>query len=148
MDRCLNIEDVSFEFGDIIGIYGYKGVGKSTFIRLLMGLEKSKSKIFVDGENVSYKKRLKESYLVMQDVNHQLFTDSVETEVSLGKSDKYTDEDVKRVLKSLNIYDLKDKHPMSLSGGQKQRVAVASAILSMLGLFVLMNPQVVWIMTI
>ncbi len=130
LDRGLNIEDVSFDFGDIIGIYGYNGVGKSTFIRLLMGLEKSKNKILVDGKNLSYKKRLKKSYLVMQDVNHQLFTYSVETEVSLGKSDKYTDEDVERVLRSLNIYDLKDKHPMSLSGGQKQRVAVASAILS------------------
>ncbi len=130
LGRALNIKDVSFNFGKIIGVYGYNGIGKSTFIRILMGLEKSKSRILIDGKNLSYKRRLKKSYLVMQDVNHQLFTDSVETEASLGKSDQYTGEDVKRVLKSLNIYDLKDKHPMSLSGGQKQRVAIASAILS------------------
>ncbi len=130
LDRELNMKDICFNFGSIIGVYGHNGVGKSTFIRLLMGLEKSKSKILIDNKNLPYKKRIKKSYLVMQDVNHQLFTDSVETEVSLGKADKYTNEDVEKVLKSLNIYDLKDKHPMSLSGGQKQRVAVASAILS------------------
>ncbi len=129
--RALKINDIRFSFGTIIGVYGHNGVGKSTFIRLLMGLEKSRSsKILLDNIRLSSKKRLKKSYLVMQDVNHQLFTDSVETEVSLGKTDEYGDEDVARVLKALNIYELKDKHPMSLSGGQKQRVAIASAILS------------------
>ncbi|MDO5707206.1 MAG: ABC transporter ATP-binding protein [Andreesenia angusta] len=130
ISRALKMKDIKFNFGNIIGIYGYNGVGKSTFIRLLMGLEKSKSQILIGGKNLSYRKRLKKSYLVMQDVNNQLFTDSVEIEASLGKSDKYSYADVEKVLKNLNIYDLRDKHPMSLSGGQKQRVAVASAILS------------------
>lgn len=129
-NRVLEMKNIQFNFGEIIGIYGKNGIGKSTFIRLLMGLEKSKSKILIDGKILSFKKRLKRSYLVMQDVNHQLFTDSVEKDCSLGKSDKYTDEDVEKVLKTLNIYDFKDRHPMSLSGGQKQRVAIASAILS------------------
>lgn len=39
-------------------------------------------------------------------------------------------EKCEEVLKSLNLWDVKDSHPMSLSGGQKQRVAIASAILS------------------
>lgn len=130
-DRKLNIGDVDFNFGSIVGISGKNGAGKSTFIRLLMGLEKShKTKIMIEGQHYSSKKRLKSSYLVMQDVNHQLFTDSVQTEVCLGKSDRYSEERVKEVLKNLNIYDLREKHPMSLSGGQKQRVAIASAILS------------------
>lgn len=39
-------------------------------------------------------------------------------------------EEVDRVLKQLNLSDLRERHPMSLSGGQKQRVAIASAILA------------------
>ncbi len=128
--RALDIQDISFNFGQIIGVYGSNGIGKSTFIRLLMGLQKSNSKILLGNQLSSSKKRLKNSYLVMQDVNHQLFTDSVETEVELGKAAHFSAEDVARVLKTLNIYDLREKHPMSLSGGQKQRVAIASAILS------------------
>ncbi len=128
--RALDIADVSFGFGSIVGIYGYNGVGKSTFIRLLMGLERSKSEILIDGEQLSGRKRLKMSYLVMQDVNHQLFTDSVKTEVSLGVKDSVTEADIDEVLHRLHIDDLSEHHPMGLSGGQKQRVAIASAILS------------------
>ena len=65
--------------------------------------------------------------MVMQDVNHQLFTDSVESEVLLSTKT----EDKKRceeILSELGILEYKDKHPMALSGGQKQRVAIASAI--------------------
>ena len=63
----------------------------------------------------------------MQDVNHQLFTDSVESEVllSMNEEDK---ERCDEILESLGILEFKDKHPMALSGGQKQRVAIASAI--------------------
>ncbi len=130
-NRALKIENQSFELGSIIGVYGRNGIGKSTFIRILMGLEKSrKTKILINEKKLSKRKRIKKSYLVMQDVNHQLFTESVESEVSLGMAKKYSEEDVNKVLKQLNIYDLKEKHPMSLSGGQKQRVAIASAILS------------------
>ena len=67
--------------------------------------------------------------MVMQDVNHQLFTDSVKSEVMLSMKD----EDEKRcdeILESLGLLEYKDTHPMALSGGQKQRVAIASAIAS------------------
>jgi energy-coupling factor transport system ATP-binding protein len=65
--------------------------------------------------------------MVMQDVNHQLFTDSVESEVllSMKDEDKQKCEDI---LSELGIHEYKDKHPMALSGGQKQRVAIASAV--------------------
>ncbi len=131
LNRALDIENVSFNLGSIVGIYGKNGIGKSTFIKILMGLQKArKAEIFINGMAYSGKKRLRISYLVMQDVNHQLFTDAVETECMLGKKEAYTEKDVERVLTMLNIFDLKDKHPMSLSGGQKQRTAIASAILS------------------
>ncbi len=67
--------------------------------------------------------------MVMQDVNHQLFTERVLDEVLISMED----EDEKRaeeILDSLDLLPLKERHPMSLSGGQKQRVAIASAIAS------------------
>lgn len=65
----------------------------------------------------------------MQDVNHQLFTESVLDEVLLSMAEE--DEDrASTILESLDLLHLKELHPMSLSGGQKQRVAIASAIAS------------------
>lgn len=63
----------------------------------------------------------------MQDVNHQLFTDSVEKEVLLSM-DRPDSKEVSEILDSLNLADYAGTHPMALSGGQKQRVAIASAI--------------------
>ena len=71
--------------GKIYGIVGTNGLGKSTLLRCLIGLErKSKDEIYLDGKRLSKSDRLKISSLVMQDVNYQLFTDSIASEVSLG----------------------------------------------------------------
>ena len=79
------------------------------------------------------KQRLKLCYMVMQDVNHQLFAESVLDEVTLGIRDIAEEEKMEYAQNILSMLDLlahKDKHPMSLSGGQKQRVAIAGAIAS------------------
>ena len=65
----------------------------------------------------------------MQDVNHQLFTESVLDEVLLSMDEENIGL-AENILSNLNLYHLKDKHPMALSGGEKQRVAIASAIAS------------------
>ena len=70
----------------------------------------------------------------MQDVNHQLFTESVEDEILLSLPDDEgageESELVDDILTKMNLKDKKTLHPMSLSGGQKQRVAIGSAIAS------------------
>ena len=67
--------------------------------------------------------------MVMQDVNHQLFTDSVLEEVMISQESGDKEEAFK-ILESLDPAEYADKHPLALSGGQKQRVAVASAVAS------------------
>ncbi len=124
----LCIPELALPKGSVIGVVGKNGTGKSTFLKCVCGLENDCHGVIVsDGKTFKGKKRLKFSYMVMQDVNHQLFTDSVGAEVLLSmenEDDKRCDD----ILKSLGILEFKEKHPMALSGGQKQRVAIASAI--------------------
>lgn len=58
------------------------------------------------------------SFMVMQDVNHQLFCETVADEVQLGMRSENSS-DVERVLEMLDLSHLRERHPMSLSGGQK-----------------------------
>ena len=75
------------------------------------------------------RKWAKNCYLVMQDVNHQLFTESVFDEIVLGADNADTNK-VEQVMERLDLISFRERHPMSLSGGQKQRVAIAGAIFS------------------
>ena len=124
-------ENLSFTAypGEVLGITGHNGVGKSTLIRCLCGLLKEKSgSITLNGRILKPKQRQKACYLVMQEVNHQLFSDTVFGECEqLGTADP---EEIRRVLKHFDLDAYEDVHPMALSGGQKQRLAVATAVLS------------------
>ena len=77
-------------------------------------------------------------YMVMQEVNHQLFTETVLDEVLISMEDE-SKEQAEKILAELDLTDFKDRHPMSLSGGQKQRVAIASAIASKRSIYFSMN---------
>lgn len=124
-------ENLSFTAypGEVLGITGHNGVGKSTLIRCLCGLLKEKGgSITLNGRILKPKQRQKACYLVMQEVNHQLFSDTVFGECEqLGTADP---EEIRRVLKHFDLDAYEDVHPMALSGGQKQRLAVATAVLS------------------
>lgn len=125
-------EKVNFSagHGEILGVIGDNGVGKSTLARCLCGLLKeSKGTVLLDGIPLKNKQRNKVSFCVMQDVHHQLFSDSVWNECEMSVPD-CPDKKTREVLESFDLYELRDRHPMSLSGGQKQRLAVATAVLS------------------
>ena len=124
----LTIPEACFPAGTVIAVTGNNGAGKSTLVSVVGGLLKNKKgTVKLNGNIQSAKERLFVSYMVMQEVNHQLFTDSVKEEIVLGV--KNPDEGaLNAVLTKMDIAYLKDRHPMTLSGGQKQRVAIAAAV--------------------
>lgn len=126
----LNMKEIRIPVGEIVAIVGKNGVGKSTFLKCLCGIErKCKATLSYKGKEYGNRQRLKLIYMVMQDVNHQLFTESVVDEIRISMKEE--DEGVlEELLERLDLKEYKDRHPVSLSGGQKQRVAVASAFAS------------------
>lgn len=128
--EVLNIPKLEIPIGSIVAVTGNNGAGKSTFSRCLCGLEKKfKGTVTYKGETLKSKQLLKKCYMVMQDVNHQLFCETVEEEVQLGMVEENSSK-VQNILAELDLDGFAERHPMSLSGGQKQRIAIASAMLA------------------
>ena len=127
---ALNIPQMQISVGKITAITGNNGDGKTTLLNCLCGLgRRSKGNLLYQGKTYNRRKRQKLIFLVMQDVNHQLFTESVLDEVLISQAEE-NEEEARRILATLDLEQFADRHPQSLSGGQKQRVAVASAIAS------------------
>ena len=127
---ALDISEATLPKGGVIALIGQNGAGKSTLSKCLCGLERRfGGRCRCAGRVYSRRQMLKRSYLVMQDVNHQLFCESVEEELRIGM-DTQDEAALTRVMDALALTPLKERHPLSLSGGQKQRVAVASALLA------------------
>ena len=115
--------------GEVIGVVGHNGAGKTTFSRALCGLHKDCDGQFLwESKPIECKERLQRSYMVMQDVNYELFADSVEAECSFGirNPDQTL---VNATLEELGLSPYREQHPNTLSGGQKQRVAVAVSMI-------------------
>lgn len=127
---ALNIDRLELPSGGVIAVVGHNGAGKSTFTRCLCGLQKGfRGKVLIGGKKLRPRDMMKLSYMVMQDVNHQLFAETVTEEVLLG-TESDDEKPALELLERLNIAEFKERHPMSLSGGQKQRTAIASALLA------------------
>lgn len=133
--------DLKIDDGEMVGIIGNTGSGKSTFVRLIAGLIKSDSgKIIIDGDDITNKKFNKKILrrklgIVFQFPEMQLFEQTVEKDIFFGlKQYKLTyDEKYKRAkealeLLGLNFEKIKDKSPLALSGGEKRKVAVAGIL--------------------
>ena len=115
--------------GDIIGIVGKNGSGKSTLCSSLCGLlPTAGGEVIFRGGKLSRSARTKQFGMVMQDVNHQLFSDSVKNEC-LSADPNATDQEIENLLNSFDLIDCIDRHPLTLSGGQRQRLAICQAIM-------------------
>ncbi len=135
------VKDVSLKVnkGDIFGIIGLSGAGKSSLIRLINRLEEPTSgKIFINGENVlefnkkQLLERRKKIGMIFQHFN-LLSSRTVEENVAFAlEIANWNKNEIKeRVAMLLDIVGLSDKakyYPSQLSGGQKQRISIARAL--------------------
>lgn len=125
------VENLALSCGNITALVGKSGQGKSTFAHCLAGLTKpNREAVYIGTDKLNTAKRLSLSYLVMQDVGYQLFTESVADEIALGKNKRKGAVDTARILSALHLTELKERHPLSLSGGQRQRVSIGAAVAS------------------
>lgn len=133
--------DLKIDDGEMVGIIGNTGCGKSTFVRLIPGLIKSDSgKIIIDGDDITNKKFNKKILrrklgIVFQFPEMQLFEQTIEKDIFFGlKQYKLTyDEKYKRAKEALELLGLdferiKDKSPLALSSGEKRKIAIAGIL--------------------
>ncbi|WP_411678825.1 ABC transporter ATP-binding protein [Clostridium thailandense] len=129
------LSDVNFNVnkGDFISIMGANGAGKSTLLKTIMGLKDYEGIIKLHDNNVEdmdIREIAKHIGYVSQNPNDYLSKDSVYDEIrfTMDNYEMYDENVIEKVLKELEIYDIKDKNPRDLSGGQRQRVAIASIL--------------------
>ena len=143
------VSDVSFKInkGEIIGIIGHTGSGKSTLVQHLNGLlQPTKGSVFIENENIwdnpkEIRKIRSKVGLVFQYPEYQLFEETVFKDIAFGPSNMGIsgEELTKTVLETCKIVGVKpeflEKSPFDLSGGEKRRVAIAGVMA--------MKPQVI-----
>lgn len=138
--------NLKIDEGEMVGVMGHTGSGKSTLIQHFNGLLRPTSgKILLDGEDIwADKKKIRDVRfkvgLVFQYPEYQIFEETVYKDIAFGPKNMGLDEaEIKRrILETANDLGLKEellqRSPFELSGGQKRRVAIAGVMA--------MNPRV------
>ena len=149
------LEDVSLtiEDGELIGLVGPTGSGKTTLVQHLNGLLKPTSgRVVVDGlditeKGVSLLEVRRRVGLVFQYPEYQLFEETVAKDVAfdpknLGLSEQEVDQRVRYALQEVGlVYDeIAERSPFELSGGQMRRVAIAGVLAMRPGTLILDEP--------
>lgn len=159
MPQALFVSDLRYEYGrknrailsdvnfsvcthEIVGLVGANGCGKTTLGKLIAGLYHSTGgEISLFGKAQKPKQLQKQVLFIMQEAEFQFFTNSVLHELQYGH--KITDEFEKKtetLLKSMDMWECRDRHPFSLSGGQMQRLTLMMAYLSDKPIIILDEP--------
>ncbi len=159
MPQALSVSNLRYEYGrknrailsdvnfsvcehEIVGLVGANGCGKTTLGKLIAGLYHSTGgEISLFGKAQKPKQLQKQVLFIMQEAEFQFFTNSVLHELQYGH--KITDEFEKKtetLLKSMDMWECRDRHPFSLSGGQMQRLTLMMAYLSDKPIIILDEP--------
>ena len=157
MNNIIEVNDISFEYiteeskfkaiedltlnvaqGEFVAIIGHNGSGKSTLSKNLNAiLTPTQGDIVINGLNTKEEEHLwdirQSAGMVFQNPDNQIVATVVEEDVAFGPENLGIDpkeirQRVEESLKSVGMYELKDRQPHLLSGGQKQRVAIAGII--------------------
>ena len=133
------LNDINFvaHDGESIGIIGANGIGKSTLMKLLVGLNLNyKGTLEVAGHSVNKKNlnHVREHIgYVFQDSDSQLFLSTIEDDVAFGPqnyglSDEEVEKRVAEALEKVHITELRKKHTYKLSGGEKKLASIATIL--------------------
>ena len=132
------VENLSFSMkkGETVGLIGANGAGKSTIMKLMLGLISGSGEIKVDGlpmnkENLGEIR--KKIGFVLQDSDNQMFMPTVYEDMIFGPrnnglSKEETDRRVDAVLAQLGLQSLKHRHNHKISGGEKRMAAIATIL--------------------
>ena len=130
--------NLTVEKGSFVAVLGHNGSGKSTVAKLINGINiAQKGEIFVDGQKVVDDDTIfdirRKVGMVFQNPDNQIVSSIVEEDVAFGVENLGIEPAeirtrVDNALKTVGMYEYKDKAPNKLSGGKKQRVAVAGII--------------------
>ena len=132
------IDDLSFHIrkGETVGLIGANGAGKSTIMKLMLGLLPAQGEILVDGMPVTKQNlppiRQKIGF-VLQDSDNQMFMPTVYEDMIFGPRNygltrEEADARVDRVLRELGLENLKHRHNHKISGGEKRMAAIATIL--------------------
>ena len=132
------LDNLSFHIrkGETVGLIGANGAGKSTIMKLMLGLLPAQGEILVDGMPVTKQNlppiRQKIGF-VLQDSDNQMFMPTVYEDMifgprNYGLSREEADARVDRVLRELGLENLKHRHNHKISGGEKRMAAIATIL--------------------
>ena len=132
------LEDMSFRIGtgESVGLIGANGAGKSTIMKLLLGLLQGEGRILIDGVEVKretlHEIRRKLGF-VLQNSDNQMFMPTVYEDMIFAPlnymmSREEADKRVDEVLARLHLEDLKHRYNHKISGGEKRMAAIATIL--------------------
>ena len=132
------IENLSFRIGtgESVGLIGANGAGKSTVMKLLLGLVRGSGKITVDGAEVnsaSLAHIRRKLGFVLQNSDNQMFMptvyeDMIFAPLNYGLSREEAERRVDGVLERLGLQELKHRYNHKISGGEKRMAAIATVL--------------------
>lgn len=132
------VENLNFtiQTGETVGLIGANGAGKSTIMKMLLGLLAGKGKILVDGQPVNRQTILdirQKIGFVLQDSDNQMFMPTVYEDMVFGPRNyglnrEDTEQRIDDILNRLGIQNLKYCYNHKISGGEKRMAAIATVL--------------------